>query len=131
GSTKFYFQPTVIGGVIPFANACALHWKEREQELCLINPQAQNFLDLEKERNDIKKDAEAMDQFFREECGFTSYEDARTQLDGQTVSQILQILASLKTDLAQQEKQNEQLRTELNKPQAQLSDKEYKNLVQQ
>ncbi|CAG8734559.1 23541_t:CDS:2, partial [Racocetra persica] len=24
GSTKFYFQPTVIGGVIPFANACAL-----------------------------------------------------------------------------------------------------------
>jgi hypothetical protein len=24
GSSKFYFQPTVIGGVIPFANACAL-----------------------------------------------------------------------------------------------------------
>ncbi|CAG8782762.1 13429_t:CDS:2, partial [Racocetra fulgida] len=136
GSTKFYFQPTVIGGVIPFANARALlkqHWQVREQELLTINPQAKNFLDLAKERNDIKKDAEAMDQFFREECGFFSYEDARAQLDGRTVSQILrqlqiskEVIQSLKTDLAAKEKPKKTTGI-----QTDLTDKQITNLIQQ
>src|SRR6185437_161543 len=103
----------------------------REQELLTVNPQAQPYVKLEKERK-------AMDKFFREECGFASYEEAREKLDGRTVSQILrqlqiskEVIQSLKTDLAQQEKQIKQLQAQLNKPQARLSDQKYQNLVQQ
>jgi hypothetical protein len=58
-------------------------WQAREQNLLTINPHAKDYFNLQ-------KDAEAMEKFFREECGFTSYIDAREKLDGRTVPQILQ-----------------------------------------